>query len=298
MAKKSTKESGGSLLSRLKGASKSEFAVVMGDEDDYQPRDFIDSGNYLFNAMLSGDPYKGYPSGKIVTLAGVSSSGKTFLALEAIKNAQKLGYSAILYDTEFANNDKKVLIDRGVDVDKLLYVPIDTVENLKTSVINVLDEISDEDKVVIVIDSLGNLSTSKEMEVSASGVEKRDMTRAQQLKAFFRTCTLKVGLKHVVMICINHVYACCVGDTMVLMEDGNFRRLDEIEIGDTVETQFGPKEVTNRFEFDVNRTIEVELNDGSNIEMSPEHKLQVFSEEGLVWKCAIDLNETDMIVSM
>jgi RecA/RadA recombinase len=208
MAKKEeTKKETGSFIGRLKKAAKTEYADVMSDFDSIQPRDFISSGNYLFNALLSADINKGIPSGKVVSLTGPAGCGKTFTALEILKNAQKMGYTGILYDSEFANNDNEALKQRGIDTEKLLYIPIDTVENLKTSILNILEEITTNDKVMIIIDSLGNLSTNKEMNDSMDGSDKKDMTRAAQLKALFRTITMKAGVKQVSIVAINHVYA-------------------------------------------------------------------------------------------
>lgn len=196
----------GGLVGRLKKAAKIDMAGIMSELEDYVPRDYISSGNFLFNSLLAADPYKGLPSGKIITLAGPPGCGKTITMIEMLKNAQKMGYTPVLYDSEFANNDKDTLKSRGLDTDNLLYIPIDTVEALKTSLLNLLEEIGPNEKVIIGIDSLGNLSTEKEMRDSIDGSDKKDMTRAAQLKALFRTVTLKAGMKQVPIIAINHTY--------------------------------------------------------------------------------------------
>lgn len=196
----------GGLLSRLKTASKSEYAQAMNVDDDFVTREFIDSGNVMFNVLLSGEYDKGYPSGKVVSLAGVSSVGKTYMGLEALRNAQALGYTAVIYDSEFANNDKEMLKARGINLDQLLYIPVDTVESLKTSLLNLIEEIGADDKVIVLIDSIGNLSTVKELADSIEGSEKKDMTRAAQVKALFRTVTLKAGIKQVPVLTIQHTY--------------------------------------------------------------------------------------------
>jgi RecA/RadA recombinase len=194
---------------RLKLASKSEYSQLMGENevDNYPIRDWISTGNWLFNAQISGDPFKGCPSGRIMQLAGINSCGKTFLMLETMKSAQDLGYFVVILDSEFANNDKNELKKRGIDIENCLFIPIDTVENCTTTVINLLDEIGVGDKVIIGIDSIGNLSTSAELENLTEGKETADMTRARKLRAFFRTCTLKAGIKNVPIIPINHTYS-------------------------------------------------------------------------------------------
>lgn len=204
--KKASSIPSGGILSRLKKASKVDGAGVMSELEDIAPRDFISSGNYLFNSLLAAYPFKGLPSGKVITLAGPPGCGKTITMIEMMKNAQKMGYTAVLYDSEWANNDKQALAARGLDIDNLLYIPIDTVEALKTSLLNLLEEIGEDDKVFVGIDSIGNLSTEKEMKDSLDGSDKKDMTRAAQLKALFRTVTLKAGKKQVPVVCINHTY--------------------------------------------------------------------------------------------
>jgi RecA/RadA recombinase len=204
------KKKGMSFGQRMASAAKSEYAQLMGDNevDNFPIRDWISTGNYLLNAQISADPFKGMPSGRIWQLAGLNSCGKTFLMLETVKNAQKdHGYFFVLYDTEMANNDKESLKKRGIDTENMLFVPVATVEDLMTSVVNLLDEIGKDDKVIIGIDSIGNISTNKEINDTTEGNDTKDMTRAAKLKAFFRTCTIKAGIKNVPMIPINHVYA-------------------------------------------------------------------------------------------
>jgi len=198
----------GGLAQRMKAAAGTEYAVLMGEDDDrFEIKEWFDTGNLLLNALISADPYKGVPGGKIIQLAGPNSVGKTYFCLELLKATQKAGYFNILYDSEFANNNKQDLIKRGLDLDNLLWVGVDIVERLKTSVLKQLDEIQDGEKVAMMIDSIGNLSTIKEVTDSTEGNDKKDMTRAQQLKALFRTCTLKAGVKGVPMFLVNHVYA-------------------------------------------------------------------------------------------
>lgn len=194
---------------RLKLASRSEFAQLQGDGeiDNYAIRDWISTGNWLFNAQISGDPFKGCPSGRVMQLAGINSCGKTYLMLETIKSAQDLGYFAVILDSEFANNDKAELKKRGINLENCLFIPVDTVEAVSTTVINLLDEIGVNEKVIIGIDSIGNLSTNKEINDISEGSETADMTRARKLRAFFRTCTLKAGIKNVPIIPINHTYS-------------------------------------------------------------------------------------------
>jgi len=207
-AEEKEKKKGMSFAQRIAKASKLDSAQLMDDPNDkYAIRDWISTGNLLLNAQISGDPFKGLPSGRVWMLAGPQSCGKSFLALEAAKSAQALGYFVVIYDSEMANNERSALEARGLDPSQILFAPIDTVENLKTSLLNILDETSVDDKLFIICDSIGNLSTNKELEDSTEGSTTKDMTRPAQLKALFRTVTIKAGMKNVPIIAVNHVYA-------------------------------------------------------------------------------------------
>ena len=127
--------------------------------------------------------------------------------LETAKNAQKMGYYFVLFETEFANNDKMELKKRGIDIEHMLFIPVPTVGELNTQLINILDELSPDDKVFIGIDSIGNISTKKEVTDKTVGSEARDFTKQTELRALFRTVTLKAGIKNVPIIPINHVYS-------------------------------------------------------------------------------------------
>lgn len=195
-----------SMRERMLAASKNPAAGFLDDGDYGKIRDYIDLGAVILNAQVSADPRKGIPSGRVIQMAGPESSGKTYLCLEAVKAAQNMGYFIVYYDTEAAN-DAESLGKRGLDLSQLLYSPIATVEELTTSMINILDETTEDDKIMIVVDSLGNLSSTKELEDATDGKGTRDMTRAQKLKALFRTVTVKAGIKHVPIMAVNHVYA-------------------------------------------------------------------------------------------
>ena len=198
---------------RLMHVTGSEYAQLMGDgePDKYPIRDWINTGNYLFNAQIAGSPFKGCPSGRVWQLAGLNSVGKTFLMLETVKNAQALGYFFVLFETEMANNSKEDLKSRGINTENMLFVPCPTVAELNTQMINILDEITSNDKVIIGVDSIGNISTTKELGDKTSGNDARDFTKQTELRALFRTVTLKAGIKNVPIIVINHVYSQIMG---------------------------------------------------------------------------------------
>jgi len=194
------------LLARLGKSSGSETAFVL-SEDNYPVNDWISTGNYMLNSLISGDPYKGIPSGRSIQLAGEKGTGKTMIAISIMNEAIKKDYAACLFDSEFANNDKKDMEAKGVDTDSVLWLGVDTVEQLKEESVKILDEIQQGEKVFFMIDSIGNLGTTKEHNDTREGKSTADMTRAKGLKSLFRLLTMQLGFKNVPMVCINHVYA-------------------------------------------------------------------------------------------
>jgi RecA/RadA recombinase len=193
---------------RMQAATDPEMTQALSDDKDdkFAIKDWIDTGNALFNAQVSGRADGGFPSSRITQLVGINSSGKSYLAIEAAKSAQKLGYYVMLFDSETATS-KDELIKRGVDKNMCQITAVKTVEKLRKQVLNALEDVGPKDKLFIIVDSIGNLSTEKEMDDCVEGKETADMTRARLLKSFFRTCTVTIGVKNVCMVCINHVYA-------------------------------------------------------------------------------------------
>ena len=140
------------------------------------------------------------------------NTGKTYVALNVAANAQKEGYHIIWLDTENALTMKDA-VNLGVDPTKLLHVPINTVEKVINYISKMLDIFKHNleknipnPKIMIILDSMGNLSTTKEMEDSVSMSDKKDMTRPAQLKRMFRVITSDLGLLQIPMIVINHIY--------------------------------------------------------------------------------------------
>ena len=173
---------------------------------------FIDTGSYSFNALLSGSIYGGLPGNRITAIAGEAATGKTFFALGILKNYLDADKDAgvVLFESENAVS-KTMIEDRGVDSKRVVVVPVSTVQEFRTQSIRILDkylEQKEEDRkpLMFVLDSLGMLSTTKEMTDTAEGKETRDMTRSQIVKSTFRVLTLKLGQANVPMIMTNHTY--------------------------------------------------------------------------------------------
>ena len=181
--------------------------VEAGDVDS-----FIDTGSYIFNALLSGSINGGLPSNKITAIAGESATGKTFFLMGMCKNFLDANPDAgvIYFESESAIT-KQMVIDRGIDPQRMVMFPVTTVQEFRTQALKVLDKYleqneADRKPIMLCLDSLGMLSTTKEVEDTADGKETRDMTRAQVLKAAFRVLTLKLGRAKVPMVVTNHTY--------------------------------------------------------------------------------------------
>ena len=188
-------------------ASLASEGITAGDVTSY-----IDTGSYSFNALLSGSIYGGLPGNRITAIAGEAATGKTFFALGIIKHFldKDKNSGVILFESENAVS-KDMIEARGVDSKRVVVVPVSTVQEFRSQVLKILDKYleQEEDKrqpLMFVLDSLGMLSTTKEMQDTAEGKETRDMTRAQIVKSTFRVLTLKLGQANVPLLMTNHTY--------------------------------------------------------------------------------------------
>jgi RecA/RadA recombinase len=193
--------------------SGNEFASVVSDgvaAGDITT--FVDTGSYIFNAVVSGSLFGGIPSNKVTALAGESSTGKTFFALSVVRNflnANPTG-GVIYFESESAIS-RDMIESRGIDSKRMIIMPVGTIEEFRTQACRILDKYMKEPKdervpMLFVLDSLGMLSTSKEMEDVANDKQVRDMTKSQLIKGAFRVLTLKLGQAGVPMIVTNHTY--------------------------------------------------------------------------------------------
>ena len=190
-----------------------EYAGLVSDGiDSADVTSFIDTGSYSFNALLSGSIYGGMPGNKITAIAGEAATGKTFFALGICKAfLDKDPEAGIIYFESESAISKDMIETRGIDSKRMVVVPVSTVQEFRSQSIKVIDKYLEqpEDKrkpLLFVLDSLGMLSTTKEMEDTQAGKETKDMTRAQIVKAAFRVLTLKLGKAKVPLIITNHTY--------------------------------------------------------------------------------------------
>ena len=175
-------------------------------------KDYIDTGSYVFNALVSGSIYGGVPSNKITAIAGESSTGKTFFCLGIVQHFLDSDPDAgvIYFESESAIS-KQMIVDRGIDADRMMIVPVSTIEEFRTQSCRILDKYmeqkeSDRKPMMFVLDSLGMLASNKEVEDVANDKNVRDMTKSQLIKGAFRVLTLKLGKANVPMLVTNHTY--------------------------------------------------------------------------------------------
>jgi RecA/RadA recombinase len=173
---------------------------------------FVDTGSYIFNGLVSGSIYGGIPSNKITAIAGESSTGKTFFCLSIVKNYLEMDPDAgvIYFESESAIS-RDMIESRNIDSKRMVLVPVTTVQEFRHQAIKILDKYlaqseADRKPMMFVLDSLGMLSTTKEVEDTEAGKDTRDMTRAQVVKSIFRVLTLKLGKANVPMLVTNHTY--------------------------------------------------------------------------------------------
>ena len=187
-----------------------EYTQLARDIDDTES--YIDTGSFIFNSLLSGSLFGGASRNRITAIAGESSTGKTFFSLAVVKNfldTHPDGY-CLYFDTEAAVN-KGLLESRGVDLNRIVVVNVVTIEEFRSKALRAVDiylKKSEEDRkpCMFVLDSLGMLSTEKEIRDALDDKQVRDMTKSQLVKGAFRMLTLKLGQANIPLIVTNHTY--------------------------------------------------------------------------------------------
>jgi len=187
-----------------------EYTQLASEIDETET--YVDTGSYIFNALVSGSIYGGVSGNKITAIAGETSTGKTFFSLAVVKNfldTHPDGY-CLYFDTESAIT-KSLLESRGIDTNRLVVVNVVTVEEFRTKTLKAVDiylkkKEGERKPCIFVLDSLGMLSTNKEINDALAEKDTRDMTKAQLIKGAFRMLTLKLGQAKIPMIVTNHTY--------------------------------------------------------------------------------------------
>lgn len=201
-----------SFFDELVKKAGNEFAAKAEEGLDSDIVTFVDTGSYAFNALISGSIHGGIPANKIFCVAGEESTGKTFYALSICKSfldANPEG-AVFYFETEHAI-DTKILDSKDIDKSRFYSIPVTTVQEFRTQAVRIVDEYlaqakEDRKPLFFVLDSLGMLSTDKEIKDMGEGKDTRDMTRAQLIRGTFRALSLKMGRAQIPFLLTNHTY--------------------------------------------------------------------------------------------
>lgn len=263
---------------------------------------YVNTGSYTLNAALSGSLFGGMPNNKITVFAGDPATGKTFFVLGVIKQWMEDNPEGgvIYFDTESAVTNQ-MLSERGIDLTRLVKSEPETIEQFRQTALQILDRYEETTQkkgrqpMLMVLDSLGNLSSAKEVEDIRAEKDTRDMTKAGLIRGTFRVLRLRLAKLNVPMICTNHVYAVvgCLGDSAaVIMSDGSIKNITDIAVGDMVQTLNGPHPVTDLYQYEVDETYDIEFEDGTVVQATPNHKFMTIDGR---WVRADELCVTDEI---
>ena len=195
-----------SIMDKLKKNSKVKTSEILADSKFFNDKDMIATDTPMINVALSGEVDGGLSPG-LTVLAGPSKHFKTSFALIMASAYLKKYTDAVLlfYDSEFGS-PQQYFEQFDIDTNRVLHTPITNVEELKFDIVGQLEGLDREDKVIIVIDSIGNLASKKEMEDAINEKSVADMSRAKALKGLFRMCTPYLNMKNIPLVAVNHTY--------------------------------------------------------------------------------------------
>lgn len=271
---------------------------------------YVDTGSYVLNALVSGSLFGGISQNKITALAAPEACGKTFIALSVVKNFldQNAEGFCLYIDTESAIT-QKMLLEKGIDVNRVIVINVVTIEEFRNKLLKFVDMYKKKPKserkpCFVVLDSLGMLSTNKEIKDTLDETDKKDMTKAQLIKGAFRMLTLKMGEVGIPMIVNNHLYdsmsiyspkemsgGCLVAGTKIVTKNGNVP-IESVQVDDLVLTKEGEwRKVLETHTFSDKEILEIEFEDGTSVSCTPEHK---FFMDGK-WVEAKDLVVNDFV---
>lgn len=277
------------LLDKIKKTSTIKESAILAQSKFFTKKDMVATSVPAINIALSGRLDGGLTPG-LTMWAGPSKHFKTMFSLIMAKAYMDKYPEAVLlfYDSEFGT-PIAYFDSLKIDTSRIIHTPITDVEQLKFDIMKQLEAIVRNDKVMILIDSIGNLASKKEVEDALDGKSVADMSRAKQIKSLFRMVTPHLSLKDIPMVVVNHTYkeiglypkdivggGCMVAGTKVRMSDGTLKDIENILVGDCVKTLQGTHAVTATWtpETLVDGTpecYEVEFEDGSRYICSDQH---------------------------
>ena len=291
-----------SLIEKLIKNSSSKMTSTIMDSKVFGKKEMATTPVPMVNVALSGRIDGGLSPG-LLMLAGPSKHFKSAFALMMAAAYQKKYDDAVIlfYDSEFGT-PQSYFESFGIDMDRVVHTPITNVEELKFDIMGQLDGIDKTDKVCVIIDSIGNLASKKEVDDAMDGKSVADMSRAKQMKSLFRMVTPHLNLKDIPLVAVNHTYAeiglfpkqivsggCVVEDTMIQTPDG-LKAIQDFKEGDIVITRYGDQEVSHVWNPETldegnPECYEIEFEDGYKVTCSAAHKFIIDGE----WVEAKDL---------
>jgi RecA/RadA recombinase len=281
-----------SLLEKLKKNSTIKETEVLDNSKFFNKKDMIQTSVPMVNVALSGSLDGGLTPG-LTVFAGPSKHFKTSFALLLAKAYQDKYDDAVIlfYDSEFGS-PQSYFESFGIDTNRVLHTPITDIEQLKFDVMAQMNNIERGDHVIVLVDSVGNLASKKEVEDALEGKSVADMTRAKQMKSLFRMITPHLTIKDIPMVVVNHTYkeiglfpkdivsgGCVVAGTMIQTPDG-LKAVEDFNVGEKVITVDGPKVVTHvwnpdTLEVSEPECYEIEFEDGYKVVCSDKHKFLI-----------------------
>lgn len=298
-----------SLMERLKKNSKIKETASLLESKFFESKEQIVTDVPAINIALSGSLDGGLQSG-LTVVAGPSKHFKSSICLVMAAAYQKKYVDGVIlfYDSEFGS-PQSYFEAFGVDTNRVIHTPITDIEQLKFDIMSQLQELKKGDHVMILIDSIGNLASKKEVEDALNEKAVADMSRAKQLKSLFRMVTPHLTMKDLPMVAINHTYqtlelwskpvvsgGCLLAGTEIRMADGSLREVQDIREGEYVVTKLGPKMVTAAWNPDTladgtPECYEIQFSDGSTVVCSDEHRFLV----GGLWVEAMNLKKGQLV---
>lgn len=303
------------LLAKLLKNSTQKHTSVMSDSKLFTTETVL-TDIPILNLALSGSLRSGLDSG-VISVAAPSKHFKSLLSLFMVSAYMKKYPESIclFYDSEFGSPPEYLKM-YDIDINRVVHTPITTIEELKHDITVQTKGIERGDKVIIFMDSVGNLASEKETLDAEKGENKTDMTRAKALKSMFRIVTPQMKLKDIPCVVINHTYetlemfskttmsgGCVVEGTKIQMADGTLKEVQDIQSGEYVKTLTGSSEVTHTWnpETLLNGTpecFELEFDDGFKVITSDTHKFLCSDGDQFIWVEAKDLTPEHDIVAI
>jgi RecA/RadA recombinase len=196
-----------SILEKLKKNSTIKETEILNKSKFFSKKDMIQTSVPMINVALSGSLEGGLTPG-LTVFAGPSKHFKTAFSLLLAKSyLEKYEDSVVLfYDSEFGS-PQSYFDSFGIDTGRVLHTPITDIEQLKFDIMSQINNIERGDHVIIVVDSVGNLASKKEVDDALEGKSVADMTRAKQMKSLFRMITPHLTIKDIPMVVVNHTYS-------------------------------------------------------------------------------------------